>query len=58
MSATDRKLESISRSLKAGFSFGPRVHCACCHARNGDPDSISRGLCERCWAMIERLNDE
>jgi hypothetical protein len=52
MSATDRKLESIRRSLKAGFTFGPRRSCACCGETSDDSDSIDRGICLRCWTAL------
>lgn len=55
MSATQRNLESIARSLAAGFSFGPRRTCACCHAKIADADSVGRGLCRACWIEIAKV---
>ncbi len=52
MSATDRRIESIARSLAAGFTFGPRRSCACCGEIIVDADSIDRGICERCWSAL------
>jgi hypothetical protein len=46
-------IEVIGESIARGFSFGPRARCACCHQKNGNPEEIDRGICERCWAAIE-----
>ena len=46
-------IEVIGESIARGFSFGPRARCAWCHQKNGNPEEIDRGLCERCWSAIE-----
>jgi hypothetical protein len=47
-------LESIRHSIAAGYSFGPRNKCACCHEKNADSDSVGRGICEKCWTAIQK----
>jgi hypothetical protein len=52
MNATTKNLDLILRSLKAGFTFGPRARCAACNQTSGDPDAIDRGICDRCWSAL------
>lgn len=50
-------IEVIARAIAQGYTFGPRARCACCHQKNGNPDEIDRGLCERCWEAARNTTE-